>query len=57
MENYLLLNAGAIQQSEDHSLISMEAIRKWGAEVGNTVLKGKTAAKEVELEKIESNEY
>lgn len=57
MENYLYLNAGIIQQSDDRSLLTMDAIRQWGVEVGNSVIKAKTAAKEVEAEKVETDEY
>lgn len=46
------MNCSQIQGSNDPSLLSFDTIKKWGAEVGNNVLKAKTAsAKEVEIEK------
>lgn len=56
MENYFLLNSAQIQQTEDTSLLSLETIHRWGAEVGNSLLKSKTAPKEAEVSKVENDE-
>ena len=52
IENYLLVNAPAIENSIDTSLLSIETIKKWGAEAGNNIIKCKTATKLVQDEKI-----
>jgi hypothetical protein len=57
IENYLIMNSEQIENSTDHSLLHLDTIKKWGAETGNTIIKAKTATKEVEAEKIESDEY
>ena len=57
IENYLIHNAETVEASSDANLLSLDSIRKWGAEVGNNLLKGKTQAKEVESEKPETDEY
>jgi hypothetical protein len=58
LENYLNINAGQIQGSSDPNLLSLDTIKKWGAEVGNNIIKVKTASpKEAEQEKVDSDEY
>ena len=55
IENYFLLNSTQIQQSQDTSMLSLETIHRWGAEVGNSLLKSKTAPKEAEVSKVEND--
>lgn len=58
LENYLSINSSQIQSSNDPSLLSFDTIKKWGAEVGNNVIKAKKVdAREVETEKAETDEY
>lgn len=52
IENYLLVNAPAIENSNDTSLLSIETIKKWGAEAGNNIGKGKTATRQVKDDKV-----
>lgn len=47
MENYFIINSALIQGSNDIGLLSMDSIMEWGTEVGGTLIKKKTAAKEV----------
>lgn len=41
IEGYLLHNCQAIQNSKDTNILGMEAIKKWGEEIGPSVLKKK----------------
>lgn len=41
IENYLYVNCEKIQNSKDVGLLEFDAIRKWGEEVGPTILKKK----------------
>lgn len=41
IENYLFYNCEKIQASADASLLNFGSIKKWGEEVGPTVLKKK----------------
>lgn len=44
IEGYLLHNCQTIQSSKDTSILGMEAIKKWGEEIGPSVLKKKKKA-------------
>lgn len=57
IENYLIHNAETIEASSDANLLSLDSIKKWGAEVGSNVFKGKTQTKDTEPEKPETDEY
>lgn len=39
IEGYLLHNSQAIQKSQDPSLLAIRSIKKWGEEVGSSLLK------------------
>ena len=41
IENYLYMNCEKIQSSKDVNLLGFDTIRKWGEEVGPSILKKK----------------
>ena len=58
IENYLTYNAADIEESKDAEALSMERMKKWGAEVGNNLIKkAKVTSREAEAEKAESEEF
>lgn len=52
IENYLNFNCRDIQSSTDHSALSLDKMKKWGEEVGPSLIKAvKKSSKTAEAEK------
>jgi hypothetical protein len=45
IEQYLQVNESQIEASADPNILNMDNIKKWGAEAGSQILKGKTAGR------------
>jgi hypothetical protein len=53
IENYLNFNCREIQTSTDKNALNMDNIKKWGEEMGPSLIKTKTTNVNVEAQKVD----